>query len=86
MTFEELLQAKGATCSLCEQAFNSQNPPVVTEVPDKTFHNKPVQKALCRNPPYVQKHANSPKDTTLKIVYQATARGFIAILAKDLDK
>lgn len=86
MITEDLLMSRGSPCSKCGQALSSQNPPLVQELPNLTFKGKPVSQAICRNPPYVHKHTEMIKDTTLKVVYQGTTRGYIEIMAKDLDK
>jgi len=86
MITEDLLMARGSTCSRCGQALSSQNPPLIEELPNRTFKGKPVSSAVCRNAPYVEVHRMMIKDTTLKIAYQATSRGYIEIMAKDLDK
>ena len=85
---EAQIISSGAICSLCSQAFSNANRPIVSDVPNKTYRNKPVQQGLCRIPPYVTKHTNMPKDTTIKTVYQVADNkaGFITIMSKDLDK
>lgn len=84
MITEELLISRGSTCSKCGQAFSTQNPPLIAEL-SSSFHGNKVSSAICKNPPYVHKHTEMVKDTSLKIVYQSTPRGYIEIMAKDLD-
>lgn len=77
MTFEELLVSKGATCSTCGNSFSDQNPPQIEELAN-TFNDKPVIKALCRNPPFVHSH-NVKQQASIKVVYKSVRNKLLTL-------
>ena len=90
------LISQGSTCSICGQAFSAANPPTVTTLTTERFGGATLEKAICTNPPYVDKHdlsntATDDADTTLKVVYQNIAASagnpyaVLEILYKDMD-
>lgn len=90
------LISQGSCCSLCGQAFSDANPPTVSTLSTERFGAATLEKAICTNPPYVDKHSNGDTaadnpDTSLKVLYQYEAASagnpfaVLEILVKDLD-
>ena len=67
------LISQGSTCSLCGNAFSNANPPTVSTLSVERFGGNTLEKAICTNPPYVDRHSDNAvdaSDTTLKVLYQ----------------